>query len=606
MVSLTLDTPIRLAVQVDLLNKPDTITGSDGKKTYPAHIKQKMGYGWQTTDLTIGELRKHILSGFAFCTAALASDHRKADNFQSAWGILIDLDHNSILQGRNDPVLGRIATAAFTTPSHTTQNPRSKFLCVFDRPVTDASLFTRYTEALMKRIETVTVDTSGKDATRFSFGNQSAQWAFYGNGLSVDWLNEIVAQDAIHSTQSRKIETPAQPDNILSYEDIRQRKQSNTWLSENARRIADTLGVTEYGANGYSNEVSCPCPLHNRNDASPSAGWHRDTYHLHCFASGKNYTLKQTAAMLGIELDSVLEHRRGLYNNTREWLLQHTVLSDTGRKKQPLQSFCRFTESVKMYAIQSGWYTIAQLQAETNGLFSDRTLRYSIANNLISSDDYHKYVRSEGDKGIFCNVVTHTSSTDISYCMVDITAKNKMFVPPPPENNGRGNRTYYYVTSEESLQNAAGIEKGGYQDWINLADLQSNDSYTAALNRVLIEQRPGVYTRAWLGKRLGLSGRTIRRYVKKDSTLNSEYNETMLGTITDVSKVPVSGIGHRFIDIANPETGELKRHPYNRSVAERAKRLGLTMFAGTRTGNKYTSKYGRKLSEDTQELDKSA
>ena len=581
----TLDSTIKLAVQCDLINKQGPTA---------AH-----GHGWQTTDLTLAELKKHIQSGFAFCTAALTSEHRKTDNFQSAWGILIDLDEHSLTEAQNDSFLRTIATFGFTTPSHSEQTPHSKIGCLFDKPVTDPVLFRRYVEAVMHRIKTVKADPSGKDATRFSYGNTDAQWAFYGNGLCVDTLNQWLADDAI---QNHPAITPEQVLNdtgkLYSGTTLIKFRQDNIWHDMNARRIMGSLGVTTFNATGYSNPVHCPCPHHNNNDEKPSAAWHRDKYHLHCFTSGKNYGIIQTASMLGIDITDTGKAHRGLWNSTRDFFLSHTIKNENGNKIQPFESFSRFLDAMTMYGVQPGWYSIAELDAALNGLFSDRTLRYSIASNLFSSKDLPH------DGGLFCSVVLVIKRKDISYNHADIDAKNSISIPPlTPEQRSTGNgrpKTYYFVPTEQELMRALGIDRGIYHDWLTFADIQSNSAYTKAINRVLIEQRPGKYSQKFLSNRIGKTTRTIRRYISKDSNLKTRQNERILGTVTDEERLPVKPIGRRWLVMAHTKTGEMIRYKYCRSTYQYLSQFEQPIYAVERVASSYWSTRGKPLQDKTQ------
>lgn len=52
----------------------------------------------------------------------------------------------------------------------------------------------------------------------------------------------------------------------------------------------------------------------------------------------------------------------------------------------------------------------------------------------------------------------------------------------------------------------------GHSDPLRPADLASPSAYRQGLQRALIARRPGVYTRSWLSRRLGVSAWTCRRY----------------------------------------------------------------------------------------------
>lgn len=561
MVSITLDTPIRLAVQCDIINKPETITGNDGKKRYTPYITGKHAYGWQTTDLTIGELRKHItVSGFASCTAALKTDHRHGDNFVSAWGILLDFDKNSLVETQQNDFVRSISTFGFTTPSNLrktdknpTASPRCKIACVFDSPVTDAGLFNLYVRAIMKRIAGIEVDASGKDTVRIAYGSQGGQWAFYGNGLSVDWLNELVAQDAIDAQKKS-----AKPKLKILRTHRNTQGKDDTLLSELSRQIADKLGVTDY-TNNQSNLVSCPCGNHKNGDSNPSAVWNRDTKTLFCYTNSETYSAIETAKLLGIELDNRTA-RRGLWNSTRSYLLNYSYKNDKGRTVKPLTSLCRFLDAMIMYGVQPGWYTIKELDTALNGLFSDRTLRYTIVQSLLSSSDYYRMnAGNTGVSGLICICVPLLDYLSLS-SKVDKNA-NFLTVPEPTiPDTGNKPAEYYFVPTEQELQKALGIERGNKHDYLNIEDLQSNGTYTKAIVRVAVENRPG-QKKDTLSKSVGRTSRTVNRIVKDTPTLRAKRNEKPL-VVTDDTPFPIEPDYSKYLMAMDTRTGEYKPRPY--------------------------------------------
>lgn len=111
-------------------------------------------------------------------------------------------------------------------------------------------------------------------------------------------------------------------------------------------------------------------------------------------------------------------------------------------------------------------------------------------------------------------------------------------------------------------------DRGG--DPLTLQDVSSSRQYRQALHKALIRRRPGVYAQAFLGARLGLSSRSIRRYNRKTGVrAQPTYHETPL-FFTTLDQVPQSAdIGRYDIRTGGQflldDTG--KRWPLKREIA---------------------------------------
>jgi hypothetical protein len=110
--------------------------------------------------------------------------------------------------------------------------------------------------------------------------------------------------------------------------------------------------------------------------------------------------------------------------------------------------------------------------------------------------------------------------------------------------------------------------RGG--DPLTLQDVSSSRQYRQALHKALIRRRPGVYAQAFLGARLGLSSRSIRRYNREAGVrAQPTYHETPL-FFTTLDQVPQSADIRRY-DIRTggqfllDDTG--KRWPLKREIA---------------------------------------
>ncbi|MCA9882875.1 MAG: bifunctional DNA primase/polymerase [Anaerolineae bacterium] len=81
------------------------------------------------------------------------------------------------------------------------------------------------------------------------------------------------------------------------------------------------------------------------------------------------------------------------------------------------------------------------------------------------------------------------------------------------QKRGRRPRRYILPTISELCEKLGIVNKGG--DALQLEDVQSATAYRHAVNRSLIQRRPGRYTRQWLANRIGVSLRTWQRYLKQ-------------------------------------------------------------------------------------------
>lgn len=107
-------------------------------------------------------------------------------------------------------------------------------------------------------------------------------------------------------------------------------------------------------------------------------------------------------------------------------------------------------------------------------------------------------------------------------------------------------------------------------DPITLGDVSSSRSYRQALHKALVARRPGVYKQAFLGGRLGVSARSVRRYNRETGVkAQPTYFETPLFWTT-LDQVPQASdiqrfgiqVGGRFL---MDDTG--KRWPLRREIA---------------------------------------
>jgi hypothetical protein len=118
--------------------------------------------------------------------------YRKSDNFLCAQHLATDHDtddyKSSIDYLSRDPFVRKYAYAIHSTPSSTTETPRSRVVYIIDRPVVNKSAYVKMTEAICHKFDDS--DSTTKDACRFFFGNDSAEVNLLGNIISVETIGE--------------------------------------------------------------------------------------------------------------------------------------------------------------------------------------------------------------------------------------------------------------------------------------------------------------------------------------------------------------------------------------------------------------------------------
>src|SRR5690606_16698219 len=114
-------------------------------------------------------------------------------------------------------------------------------------------------------------------------------------------------------------------------------------------------------------------------------------------------------------------------------------------------------------------------------------------------------------------------------------------------------------------------------DPITLEDVSSSRRYRQALHRALLRRRPGVYSQALLGARLGVSSRSIRRYHREmDVRSQPTYTESPVLWST-IEQIPQAAERERFGICAGGQfliDDSGKRWPLKREIAASLLRQG--------------------------------
>jgi hypothetical protein len=142
-------------------------------------IKGKMPEGgdWKAynsafsyTPTTPYGLASEIWRGYSFCP--VFSQRRKKENFKAAHHVAFDFDSgNSSLDALSQhEFINIFSSFAYSTPSSTPDNPRSRVVFIFDQPYTDLKEYERLYQALLWWLE-LPADPSCKDALRLFYGS---------------------------------------------------------------------------------------------------------------------------------------------------------------------------------------------------------------------------------------------------------------------------------------------------------------------------------------------------------------------------------------------------------------------------------------------------
>lgn len=147
------------------------------------------------------------------------------------------------------------------------------------------------------------------------------------------------------------------------------------------------------------------------------------------------------------------------------------------------------------------------------------------------------------------------------------------FVPATkPDKNTRGRPAQHHIIPTiEALCATSGVEDKG-ADPITLPDIQSPAVYRAALHRELIRRRPGIYSQAWLGRRLHVTPRTIQRYNQHEGIQSRQTFETIRITWSNLNQIPASKLYKRAGLDAQPyflQDGSGRRYPPQKGIAQK-------------------------------------
>ncbi len=131
---------------------------------------QRYNREWRLYQTTPYGLAGEIWRGYSFCP--VFRNRRKKENFVEAHHIAFDFDKgNASLDALSKhEFVNFFASFAYSTPSSTEDNPRSRVVFIFDKPYTDLHEYEQLYQALLWWLE-LPADPSCKDALRLFYGS---------------------------------------------------------------------------------------------------------------------------------------------------------------------------------------------------------------------------------------------------------------------------------------------------------------------------------------------------------------------------------------------------------------------------------------------------
>lgn len=250
-------------------------------------------YKWQSVSLSPSQLVQHITSGKPIAVAQYKQGHRKKSNFIVSELIALDYDenyHDAVYAGLiASPFIQQNAFAVIQTASSKSDSRRCRVLFRLDVPVYDASMYGDLVRIILENAP-YGADKAAVDPARTFYGSSPGTVADFFNPYRVLSIAPYLAE-----IEQRKARALTEREN---------RPPSEELPDDYIKAIEQTLGVTGYNNEGWSNRVVCPIGRHEHDDSNPAAAWHKDLHILKCLKchfTGEKYLAWQIARALGIK-----------------------------------------------------------------------------------------------------------------------------------------------------------------------------------------------------------------------------------------------------------------------------------------------------------------
>jgi hypothetical protein len=116
-----------------------------------------------------------VYRGWSYCP--VYQGRRRKENFRAAWHIALDFDskdsRSALDHLAEQDWIDYYASFAYTTPSHTDQEPKARVVWVFPEPITDLEQYEELYQALLWRFDWA--DRAAKDGLRLFYGSEGCK-----------------------------------------------------------------------------------------------------------------------------------------------------------------------------------------------------------------------------------------------------------------------------------------------------------------------------------------------------------------------------------------------------------------------------------------------
>jgi hypothetical protein len=254
----------------------------------------------------------------------------------------------------------------------------------------------------------------------------------------------------------------------------------------------------------------------------------------------------------------------GLGNAVREWLLANNLVA-----------FSRVVDGLYAVGVRPGevfsefkaCQQLAQLKIGRRSIMV--ALKAGIAGKCVFESPLYPPEEANAAKGL----------GDLNNsCEMSRGAKRVKIV-----KRGRPARLYR-LPSPDEIAGLIGL-KSTASDRVIASDLCSPKAYRQALHKQLLDRRPGHYPRAWLGKRIGVSRWTTRRYEKAANLYVRPTYTIQTLTWLSAANLPQSSADTSYGTFL--ETSDRKRYPAVRGLAFKLLKQGREPVLKQQQSNYY-------------------
>ena len=160
--------------------------------------------------LTPRGLALEVWNGFAFAPVYHGKSRKKSE-FKEAYHVALDFDVDADLDKIcAHPLAQQFGSFAYSTPSSTPENPKSRLVFVMMTPIGDYQRYETLVKALIK--EFGGADEACKDAARLFFGSKQCRVVGIWSYLPTEAANYIIERYELEAEAAK----PQQPQNVIT------------------------------------------------------------------------------------------------------------------------------------------------------------------------------------------------------------------------------------------------------------------------------------------------------------------------------------------------------------------------------------------------------